>query len=304
MQENPEIKHIIESSVKIAQNFGHEYVTTEHLLLSLVRHAPFKKCLDAFGVEVDQMDTEIEHYLVSQLNLISDSIDTQPRRTVALERIFNRANVQVMFTGRRAIATIDMYLSIMAETNSHAHYFLLKYGVKKQEFVEFWQKNYKLVASESGMSTGQADEILGEYCINLSKMAQENRLEPLIGRATELEEMITVLARRFKANVLMVGDPGVGKTAIIDGLAQEIHKGTVPEFIKGYEVWGLEIGSLLAGSKYRGEFEEKFKAVITALEAKKNCILFIDEAHTMKGAGAGSGSSLDFANRRTGCVDH
>ena len=296
MQENPEIKHIIESSVKIAQNFGHEYVTTEHLLLSLVRHAPFKKCLDAFGVEVDQMDTEIEHYLVSQLNLISDSIDTQPRRTVALERIFNRANVQVMFTGRRAIATIDMYLSIMAETNSHAHYFLLKYGVKKQEFVEFWQKNYKLVASESGMSTGQADEILGEYCINLSKMAQENRLEPLIGRATELEEMITVLARRFKANVLMVGDPGVGKTAIIDGLAQEIHKGTVPEFIKGYEVWGLEIGSLLAGSKYRGEFEEKFKAVITALEAKKNCILFIDEAHTMKGAGAGSGSSLDFAN--------
>ena len=296
MQENPEIKHIIESSVKIAQNFGHEYVTTEHLLLSLVRHVPFKKCLDAFGVEVDQMDTEIEHYLVSQLNLISDSIDTQPRRTVALERIFNRANVQVMFTGRRAIATIDMYLSIMAETNSHAHYFLLKYGVKKQEFVEFWQKNYKLVASESGMSTGQADEILGEYCINLSKMAQENRLEPLIGRATELEEMITVLARRFKANVLMVGDPGVGKTAIIDGLAQEIHKGTVPEFIKGYEVWGLEIGSLLAGSKYRGEFEEKFKAVITALEAKKNCILFIDEAHTMKGAGAGSGSSLDFAN--------
>ena len=296
MQENPEIKHIIESSVKIAQNFGHEYVTTEHLLLSLVRHAPFKKCLDAFGVEVDQMDTEIEHYLVSQLNLISDSIDTQPRRTVALERIFNRANVQVMFTGRRAIATIDMYLSIMAETNSHAHYFLLKYGVKKQEFVEFWQKNYKLVASESGMSTGQADEILGEYCINLSKMAQENRLEPLIGRTTELEEMITVLARRFKANVLMVGDPGVGKTAIIDGLAQEIHKGTVPEFIKGYEVWGLEIGSLLAGSKYRGEFEEKFKAVITALEAKKNCILFIDEAHTMKGAGAGSGSSLDFAN--------
>ena len=296
MQENPEIKHIIESSVKIAQNFGHEYVTTEHLLLSLVRHVPFKKCLDAFGVEVDQMDTEIEHYLVSQLNLISDSVDTQPRRTVALERIFNRANVQVMFTGRRAIATIDMYLSIMAETNSHAHYFLLKYGVKKQEFVEFWQKNYKLVASESGMSTGQADEILGEYCINLSKMAQENRLEPLIGRATELEEMITVLARRFKANVLMVGDPGVGKTAIIDGLAQEIHKGTVPEFIKGYEVWGLEIGSLLAGSKYRGEFEEKFKAVITALEAKKNCILFIDEAHTMKGAGAGSGSSLDFAN--------
>ena len=296
MQENPEIKNIIEKAVKIAQNLGHEYVTTEHLLLSLVRHAPFKKCLDTFGVEVDQMDTEIEHYLVSQIHLISSNPETQPRRTVALERIFNRANVQVMFTGRRAIATIDMYLSIMSETNSHAHYFLLKYGVKKQEFVDFWTKTYKAGAVELGMSNSQADEILTEYCENLSKRAEKNQLEPLIGRATELQEMITVLARRFKANVLMVGDPGVGKTAIIEGLAQELQAGRVPEFLKGHEVWSLEIGSLLAGSKYRGEFEEKFKAVITALEAKKNCILFIDEAHTMKGAGAGSGSSLDFAN--------
>jgi len=118
----------------------------------------------------------------------------------------------------------------------------------------------------------------------------------MIGRSNELDEMITVLARRFKANVLMVGDPGVGKTAIIDGLAQEIQAGRVPEFLRGHEVWGLEIGSLLAGSKYRGEFEEKFKQVIGALEAKGNCILFIDEAHTMKGAGAGNNSSLDFAN--------
>jgi len=296
MQENPEIKNIIEKAVKIAQNLGHEYVTTEHLLLSLVRHAPFKKCLDAFGVEVDQMDTEIEHYLVSQIHLISSNPETQPRRTVALERIFNRANVQVMFTGRRAIATIDMYLSIMSETNSHAHYFLLKYGVKKQEFVDFWTKTYKAGAVETRMSNSQADEILTEYCENLSKRAEKNQLEPLIGRATELQEMITVLARRFKANVLMVGDPGVGKTAIIEGLAQELQAGRVPEFLKGHEVWSLEIGSLLAGSKYRGEFEEKFKAVISALDAKKNCILFIDEAHTMKGAGAGSGSSLDFAN--------
>ena len=296
MQENPEIKNIIESAVKISQGFGHEYVTTEHLLLSLIRHAPFRKCLDTFGVEVDQMDAEIEHYLVSQLNLISDTPEAQPRRTVALERIFNRANVQVMFTGRRAISTVDMYLSIMSETNSHAHYFLLKYGVKKQEFVDFWTRSYKTGATESGMSHSQADEILTEYCENLSKRAERNQLEPLIGRATELQEMITVLARRFKANVLMVGDPGVGKTAIIEGLAQELQAGRVPEFLKGHEVWSLEIGSLLAGSKYRGEFEEKFKAVISALDAKKNCILFIDEAHTMKGAGAGGGSSLDFAN--------
>ena len=285
---NPEITGIVEQAVKIASNLKHEYVVTEHLLLAMLKHPPFRKTLTSFGVEVDKMEQEVEHYLVSLTGLVSKIPDTQPRKTTALERLFNRANVQVMFTGRRAMSTVDLYLSIMSEGNSHAHYFLLKYGVKKQEFVDHWQKHYKSAsASESTMSQDQANEILTEYCTNLTLMAQNNRLEPLIGRSEELHEMITVLARRFKANVLMVGDPGVGKTAIIEGLAQEIHAGRVPEFIKGSEVWSLEVGDLLAGSKYRGEFEEKFKAVIAALEAKKNCILFVDEAHTMKGAGAG-----------------
>ena len=146
------------------------------------------------------------------------------------------------------------------------------------------------------MTDKQATEILSEYCTNLTDSARNNQLEPLIGRREELAEMIAVLARRFKSNVLMVGDPGVGKTCIVDGLAQELIAGNVPEFLKDHEVWSLEIGTLLAGSKYRGEFEEKFKAVIAALEAKKKCILFIDEAHTMRGAGSGSNSSLDFAN--------
>jgi ATP-dependent Clp protease ATP-binding subunit ClpA len=146
------------------------------------------------------------------------------------------------------------------------------------------------------LSQAQATEILTEYCTDLTGAARGNRLEPMIGRATEVQEMVTTLARRFKANVLMVGDPGVGKTHIVEGLAQEIVAGRVPEFLKDHEVWSLEIGSLLAGSKYRGEFEEKFKAVIAALETKKKCILFIDEAHTMRGAGSGSNSSLDFAN--------
>ena len=199
-----------------------------------------------------------------------------------------------MFTGRRTLTTLDVYLSIMAETNSHAHYFLLKYGVKKQEFADVWQKTYN--TGDAKMSASQATEILEEYCTNLTQQAAERKLEPLIGRDTEVQEMITVLARRFKANVLMVGDPGVGKTAIIEGLAQEIQAGRVPQFLKDHEVWSLEIGDLLAGSKYRGEFEEKFKAVVAALETKKKCVLFVDEAHTMKGAGSGSNSSLDFAN--------
>jgi len=181
----------------------------------------------------------------------------------------------------------------MGETNSHTHYFFLKYGVTKAEFVEFYQENYQ---NNYTISTKQATDILDEYCTNLSRLAVDKKLEPMIGRRDELDEMIAVLARKFKSNILLVGDPGVGKTSIIEGLAQDIVNEQVPEFLKGHEVWSLEIGNILAGSKYRGDFEEKLKLIITALEIKKNCILFIDEAHTMRGAGSGSNSSLDFAN--------
>jgi ATP-dependent Clp protease ATP-binding subunit ClpA len=293
MATNPEIEHIVEQAVKLARDLQHEYVLTEHLLLSMIRNPGFRKTLDKFGVEVDQFDAELTAYITSLVSLI-DTNDVQPKKTQSLERLFNRANVQMMFNGRRNLTVLDLYLSIMAETNSHAHYFLLKFGVKKGEFAEFYAKNH--TQSDHKMNTTQATEILEEYCTNLSAQAAANQLEPMIGRSTEVKDMVATLARRFKANVLMVGDPGVGKTHIVEGLAQEIHAGRVPEFLKGSEVWSLEIGSLLAGSKYRGEFEEKFKAVIAALETKKNCILFVDEAHTMKGAGSGSQSSLDFAN--------
>ena len=294
MQNNPEIEALVEESVKIARDKRHEYVLTEHLLLALVRHQPFRKVLAKFGVDVDMLDAEVDAYLNSLISMVKNTPDLQPRKTQALERLFNRANVQVMFTGRRTMTTVDLYLSIMSETNSHAHYFLLKYGVKKAEFTDFWGKNYS--HNSAKLTENQANEILTEYCTDLTGLAEKNKLEPMIGRQTELQELITVLARRFKANVLMVGDPGVGKTHIVEGLAQEIIAGRVPDFIKNHEVWGLEVASLLAGSKYRGEFEEKFKQIVTALETKKNAILFIDEAHTMRGAGAGSNSSLDFAN--------
>jgi ATP-dependent Clp protease ATP-binding subunit ClpA len=294
MQNNPEIEQLIETASKLAREYKHEYVLTEHLLLSLLRHGPFNAVLTSFGTNVEMFDLELDGYLTSLPALKSPPAGYQPKKTHGLERVFNRALTQVLFTGRKTVTTGDLYLAMMAENNSHAHYFLLKYGVKKIEFMEHYNKNYNY--KDIKLTNNQADEILTEYCINLTKMAHEDRLEPMIGRGEELDEMITVLARRFKANVLMVGDPGVGKTAIVEGLAQEINAGRVPEFLKGHEVWGLEIGSLLAGSKYRGEFEEKFKQVIQALETKKNCILFIDEAHTMKGAGASTQSTLDFAN--------
>ena len=293
MQQNPEIEHILANAQKLARAKQHEYITLEHLSLALTRHAPFRAVIVKFGVMVEALDRDIEMYIDSMIHLKLDK-DADPKKTNALERVFNRALTQVMFTGRRQITTIDLWLAIMNESNSHAHYYFLKYGLEKKTFIEFWQANY---TTKGGTITDeQANEILEEHCINLSEKAKTNQLEPLIGRSTELNEIITVLAKKFKSNVLMVGDPGVGKTAIAEGLATMIQQGSVPEFLKDHEVWSLEIGSLLAGSKYRGEFEEKLKEVITALEQKKNVVLFIDEAHTMRGAGASSSSSLDFAN--------
>ena len=294
MQTNPEIEQIVESSIRIAASKRHEYVMIEHLLLAMLRHPPFRKILEKFGTAVPMLEHELESYIDGLKNIESKDTDVTPKKTSGLERLFNRAITQTMFHGRRQISTIDLYMSILTETNSHAQYFLLKYGVTKKEFHTFFQRHYQ--ASEVKMTNEQASDVLTEYCTSLTVMAQKKQLEPLIGRETELHEMITVLARRFKANVLMVGDPGVGKTCIVEGLAQEMAANRVPEFLKNHELWSLEVGSLLAGSKYRGEFEEKLKMVITALESKKNCVLFVDEAHTMKGAGSSGQSSLDLAN--------
>ena len=297
MQNNPEIENILEQAKKLAVSKNHEYVTLEHVMLSLVRHKRFWKCLEQFGTSPEAIEQDLLLYIDSQAVLVSSKGKVkEPRKTNALERVFNRALTQVMFGGRRTMATIDLWLALMSENNSHAVYFMQKHGVTKQEFVLHWQQQYEPKNSHFEMNVEQANDILDEHCINISQLAKDDKLEPVIGRETELEEIVTVLAKRFKSNVLMVGDPGVGKTAIAEGLATRIKDNTVPKFIQNFEVWGLEIGSLLAGSKYRGEFEEKLKDVITALESKKNCILFIDEAHTMKGAGASGSSSLDFAN--------
>lgn len=296
MTNSPEIESIIEQAIAQAKERKHQYVTVEHLLLALITHKPFNKCLNSFGVEVDTMVDEVGSYLNGLHAIESKNPDVTPRRTNSLERVMNRSVTQVLFTGRRQVTTIDLYLSIAAEGNSHAHYFLLKYGVNKNEFLTHWQKTYKGQEYNTNLTENQADEILEEYTTNMTKLAESGKLEPVIGRVKELEDIINVLAKRFKSNVLMVGDPGVGKTAIVDGLAQSIVNNEVPEFLKGHELYSLEVGSLLAGSKYRGDFEEKVKAVIDALNTKKKAILFIDEAHTMSGAGSGNAGGPDFAN--------
>jgi len=291
MQTNPEIEQITDYAIQIAKKKSHEYVLVEHLLLSMIRYTPFTNTLSGFGTDIVLLDNDLEQYLSNVSNI---SKGEAPKKTNALERVFNRAVTQVLFTGRRYVTTIDLYLSITSETQSHASYFLLKHGVNKSQFTDYWNEHYK--ESEVTLTDRQATETLEEYCTNLNVLARDGKLEPLIGRADEIRDSIVILAKKFKSNVLMVGDPGVGKTAIAEGLAQLIESDNVPDFLKDHEVWSLEISDIVAGSKYRGEFEEKFKKIIKSLEAVEKGILFIDEAHTMSGAGATSGGSLDFAN--------
>lgn len=294
LQTNPEIDHIVVEATDLAKTLSHEYVTLEHVFLSMVRFDPFKDLLTQFGTDAVGLDAELEAYLLQATNLIV--ADVEPKKTHSLERVFNRAFTQVLFSSRTHIELMDLFLSIHAENNSYAHYFMVKYGLDRAKLVEIYNKNYKSQSSKSIVSTDRADKILEHYCDNLNTAAKEGKIDPVIGRAQETADIVEILARRNKSNILMVGDPGVGKTAIAEGLALAIVTKTVPQYLQEYTVYNLDIGSLLAGSKYRGDFEEKIQEILSALNTKGNAILFIDEAHQMRGAGAGSQSSVDFSN--------
>jgi len=295
LQTNPEIDHIVSEATDLAKSLSHEYVTLEHVFLSMIRYEPFRKFLIEYGTDVDGLDADLDAYLLGQDHLIS--ISSNPKKTHALERVFNRALTQVLFSGRTHLQLLDLFLSIHAEgNNSYAHYFMVKYNLDRATLVEMFNKGYKSDASKAVATASQADKVLEHYCDNLNKQAEEGKIDPVIGRATETTEIVEVLARRNKSNVLMVGDPGVGKTAIAEGLALAIVLKTVPEYLQDYTVYNLDISSLLAGSKYRGDFEEKIHEILAALNVKGKSILFIDEAHQMRGAGAGSQSSVDFSN--------
>ena len=295
LETNPEIQSIIESATLKAAEKNHEYVTLEHLVLAMLTHAPFNSIVTRFGCDTDTLISEVEGYLDQQTYLVSKGYDIVPKKTHSLERVFNRAFTQVLFSGRKNMQTIDLYLSIMSEEKSHARHYLVKFGLDRKTLVEFWNKTH-VEPKTNKKIRDMSDEILAEYCENLNKIALAGTFDPVIGRELELEEITHVLAKRNKSNILMVGDPGVGKTAIAEGLALKIVGGQVPEYLKDYTVYSLDIGSLLAGSKYRGEFEEKLKDVLKALNQKGKTLLFIDEAHTMRGAGTGSNSGPDFAN--------
>jgi ATP-dependent Clp protease ATP-binding subunit ClpA len=297
IQANPEIELIISAAGDNAKRYKHEYVTLEHLLYAIVNYKPFGDLLRSFGTNVDQMLDDVDEYnnRPTTGNVI-DEDDHQPKKTHALERVFNRALTQVLFSGRNHMQVMDLFLSLTGETNSHAAYYITRYGIDRAKFIEYYNENYKEGSSRKNATKQRATEVLKEYCDDLNEEAKAGKIDPVIGREHELEEISHVLAKRNKSNILMVGDAGVGKTAIAEGLAKKIVDGDVPDYLRDYTVFNLDIGSLLAGSKYRGEFEEKLKDVIKALNVRGKAILFIDEAHQMRGAGSGSGSNVDFAN--------
>ena len=300
LEPNKDLENIFEYAVEVASSKHHEYVTLEHFLYSMLSNDLFVQTLTDFGTDVPAFKSNVENYINNELEELVVSDEVKPKKTNAVDRVLNRAFTHVLFSGRQIIEPVDCFISLFAEKKSHAGFFIKQAKIDKDQFISFLKKEY-VPAEDTGKSivktTGQQmEKILGQFCVNLTAKAKSKKIDPVIGREKELEEIQLVLARRVKSNVILIGDPGVGKTAIAEGLARNIIEDKVPDFIKGHEVYSLDISALLAGSKYRGDFEERLKNVLNTLEKKGNCILFIDEAHMMNGAGATSGSSNDMAN--------
>jgi ATP-dependent Clp protease ATP-binding subunit ClpA len=297
VEPSEELQLVFDKAVKDAKALKHEYVTLEHLLFAMLCSENFYNLVKGASADVDYIKTNLEYYLKNNLDEIKTEAEKyKPKKTQSVERCLNRAFTQVLFAGRSEIQLSDVLLSILSEKKSHAAYYLEKAGVEKEKFADYINNELEVETHDEEVS-GAAQKALRQFTTNLNDEVKKKRIDPLIGRADELESIALALGRRNKNNVLLVGEPGVGKTAIAEGLAYNIVEGTVPEFLKDYSVYMLDIGSMLAGSKYRGDFEERFKLVLAGLKGKGKTIMFIDEAHMMNGAGAGGGNSAnDLAN--------
>ena len=300
LEPNKDLEEIFEKAVQVASVNSHEYITLEHFLFSMLNNDSFVKLLTAFGTDVKVLKDDVEHYISNDLTEIVNADIEKPKKTTAVDRMLNRAFTHVLFGGRQIIEPSDCFISMFAEKKSHASYFVRKANIDKDQFVNFVKKEVDKEVEDSEVNTGrqnvQLERLIVQFCTNLTARAKAKKIDPVIGREKEIEDIQLVLARRTKANAIMIGDPGVGKTAIAEGLARKIVEGNVPKFIQEHTVYSLDISAMLAGSKYRGDFEERLKQVISAIEKKGKCILFIDEAHMMNGAGASNGGSNDMAN--------
>ena len=293
-----DLQLVFEKCLKDAQKLQHEYVTLEHLLFAMLCEENFYNLLQATGADVDYVKQNLEHHLKNNCTeLRVETTKHKPKKTQTVERTLNRAFTQVLFAGRSQIELVDVLISILNEKKNVGVYYLEKAGLTKENFSEFVTNELEEEEFNQEEISNEAKRALRAFTTNLNEQVQRGKVDPIIGRSQELESLCLALGRRSKNNVLMVGDPGVGKTAIAEGLAYKIVNGEVPKFLQEYKVYNLDIGAMLAGSKYRGDVEDRFKLVWAALTKQGKTIMFVDEAHMMSGAGAGgSNNSNDLAN--------
>src|SRR5579863_6022380 len=313
------LEQSLHRALAIANERHHQYATLEHLLLSLIDDSDAAAVMRACSVDLDKLRTSLVNYLETEFeNLVTDGAD-DAKPTAGFQRVIQRAVIHVQSSGREEVTGANVLIAIFAERESHAAYFLQEQDMTRYDAVNYISHG---IAKRPGLSDASrtprgADEdpdareskeakensdgkkkegALDAYCVNLNMKARDGRIDPLIGREAGVQRTIQVLCRRQKNNPLLVGDPGVGKTAIAEGLARKIVAGDVPEVLAESTVFALDMGALLAGTRYRGDFEERLKQVMKEIEQHKDAILFIDEIHTVIGAGATSGGAMDASN--------
>ncbi|MEZ5818839.1 MAG: ATP-dependent Clp protease ATP-binding subunit ClpA [Hyphomicrobiaceae bacterium] len=303
------LEQALHKALEYANERNHEYATLEHLLLGLIDDRDAAAVMRACNVNLDELRRRVTNYLDTELEGLvrKGAADAQP--TTSFQRVIHRAVVHVQSSGREEVTGANVLIAIFAERESHAAYFLqeqemtrfdavqyVSHGIAKRPGASEPRPARGVDESESEGGDKKQGDALSSYCVNLNKKARDGKIDPLIGREPEVLRTIQVLCRRSKNNPLFVGDPGVGKTAIAEGLARKIIRGEVPEVLRNATIFSLDMGTLLAGTRYRGDFEERLKAVMKEIEAYPNAILFIDEIHTVIGAGATSGGAMDASN--------
>ncbi len=307
---SPNLEQTLHRALAHANSRRHEFATLEHLLLALTEDQDALAVLRACGVDTERLRRELTEYIENELtNLTTGHID-DAKPTASFQRVLQRAAIHVQSSGREQVTGANVLVAMFAERESHAVYFLQEQEMSRLDAVNYISHGIAKVTGRTerrGVSGADEDasaekivkrggDALENYCVNLNKKAVKGKIDPLIGREAEVERTIQILCRRAKNNPLYVGDPGVGKTAIAEGLALRIVRGEVPDVLSNATIFALDMGALLAGTRYRGDFEERLKAVIGELEAEEGAILFIDEIHTVIGAGATSGGAMDASN--------
>ena len=307
---SPELQATLARAVDDVRARRHEYLTLEHLLLSILDDPSGADIVTKCGGDVEKLRGELERFLAEEVDELPDGEESGPDQTLAFQRVLQRAAMHVQAAGRQQMTTGNVIASMFRERDSHAVYLLERQGVSRFDVINYISHGVSKVdtgggpvvprsrgaSEEEGQEDGKVANPLESFCVDLTQRAREGKIDPLIGRADELERMIQVLSRRRKNNPLLIGEPGVGKTALAEGLALRIVAGEVPEPLLEAKLYSLDMTAVLAGTRYRGDFEERLKAVMKVLIGDPKAILFIDEIHNIIGAGATSGGTMDAAN--------